>query len=502
MEAVERASPRQRATPQQAANSTRPLVVFIVSWFSSHVLAAVGLARRIRAAGYDVELWAERNAAQLICDQGFVFRELKSLWHHYEPWFPAGPEASLPTPKILTEALRTRRNRRRALHGALSLFERSLDRALAPRVPVLAVFDPFVLAYHGYLRRLGVRCVALGDKPLPIVDRFIPPPTTSLAPRRTAAGWARVHASWCALRLTAVLGKVLTPLLRACGVYTPEDLLAEIQRRTGPPGPGDRVYRGPSYDLHFRSVDEWVLGLPQADLRRDAPLPSNVRYIGLCVDDERYERGARIARLPSTRYLIYVAMGTAMPRWDADVRLLTRIVEAVRDLPEAQIVVAAGGERAATELRARTLARANVEIHAVVAQLSALAVADLVITHGGANTFRECLVACTPMLVFPRDFDQPGNAARVIHLGIGLKASRSFSGAACIRRKALRILEDPLYRLRVSQLSAASRQIGWTLLYRELADQLGENPAALEGEAPRGSASGRRGAAGEPERPT
>ena len=42
------------------------------------------------------------------------------------------------------------------------------------------------------------------------------------------------------------------------------------------------------------------------------------------------------------------------------------------------------------------------------------------ITHGGANSVKECIFFGVPMLVFPLSFDEPGNAARVKYHGLGL----------------------------------------------------------------------------------
>lgn len=50
---------------------------------------------------------------------------------------------------------------------------------------------------------------------------------------------------------------------------------------------------------------------------------------------------------------------------------------------------------------------------------------DLVISHGGVNTIRECLGNNLPMLLLPKnhEYDQPGNCARVVSKRFGLVAS-------------------------------------------------------------------------------
>jgi MGT family glycosyltransferase len=51
-------------------------------------------------------------------------------------------------------------------------------------------------------------------------------------------------------------------------------------------------------------------------------------------------------------------------------------------------------------------------------QLELLEVASGVITHGGANTVFETLMAGKPMLLIPLAYDQPAMAARLARLGI------------------------------------------------------------------------------------
>ena len=58
-----------------------------------------------------------------------------------------------------------------------------------------------------------------------------------------------------------------------------------------------------------------------------------------------------------------------------------------------------------------------------VPQLRVLQKCDFVITHGGMNTIFESIMAEKPLIVFPlsMEWDQNGNAARVVYHGIGLK---------------------------------------------------------------------------------
>ncbi len=58
-----------------------------------------------------------------------------------------------------------------------------------------------------------------------------------------------------------------------------------------------------------------------------------------------------------------------------------------------------------------------------------LEISDLHICHGGINTIKDCLFSHTPMLIFPlnKNWDQPGNAAKVEYHGLGMASSVNVS---------------------------------------------------------------------------
>lgn len=65
---------------------------------------------------------------------------------------------------------------------------------------------------------------------------------------------------------------------------------------------------------------------------------------------------------------------------------------------------------------------ANVHYFDFIPQLDFLNYCDLMITHGGHNSIKECLQMNVPMLIYPHmeNNDQPGNAVRVELNGFGL----------------------------------------------------------------------------------
>jgi UDP:flavonoid glycosyltransferase YjiC (YdhE family) len=434
------------------------VIVFLVSPFASHVFGALGVARRLQARGFRVEFWGGAGSRNLVRGQKFEHFELQDVWYCHERLLRAEKNCG---------TLRGLRARKSDTESALERFERSLDAQLARRTPDLVILDSMVVAYFPLLRKRGLKCVLLQDKPLPISDALVPPPTSSLIPWDTPWGRASVRARWMCETVGAAGRWIGSRALGALGAYTSEHLLECIERRVGSGAGNTRARRWVGYDLHFEGMDEWILGNASQDFPRRSPLPAHVRYIGPCVDFERVQMSAAHSRPRDARHLIYVSMGTTVPRWNSDLPLLRRLMEAFGGVPGVQVAIAAGNARARAVLRTSF---ENIHVAAYLPQIVMLQMADLAVVHCGANAFRECIATATPMLAFPRDYDQPGNAARAVHLGIGLRGSRRLDTARAIREKALRLLSDAHCSTRVRELQIAAKQSEPALLDDALRD--------------------------------
>ncbi|MBC8602225.1 glycosyltransferase family 1 protein [Parabacteroides acidifaciens] len=88
----------------------------------------------------------------------------------------------------------------------------------------------------------------------------------------------------------------------------------------------------------------------------------------------------------------------------------------------------------------------NMLILRQVPQFHLLQYCDLMITHGGMNSITECIYRQVPMLVYPlnRNWDQPGNAARVVFHKLGLKGNISKDSPITIYQKIKKICSSYL----------------------------------------------------------
>jgi UDP:flavonoid glycosyltransferase YjiC (YdhE family) len=194
------------------------------------------------------------------------------------------------------------------------------------------------------------------------------------------------------------------------------------------------------------------------------PAPG-VQYVGPMVLEDRLERSMSAAdrelldelldrkrRFEPERALLFAGFGsffTAHRLW------LCRLVAAVAERPEWELVLALGGRLDPTELG--TLP-ANVHALAWAPQPEVLEHADVAIVHGGINTIDECVLAGVPMLVScGGETDMAGNTARVVHHGIGLAADPERDTANRILGRLDRLLVDDVFKQNLAQMGRAYR---------------------------------------------
>jgi len=90
-------------------------------------------------------------------------------------------------------------------------------------------------------------------------------------------------------------------------------------------------------------------------------------------------------------------------------------------------------------------------------QLEILERASLMVTHGGFNSVKECIFQGVPMVLLPIFYDQPGNAARAVHHGLGVMGSFADASASKLGDWMDAVMSDPLYKERVQLMSRLFR---------------------------------------------
>ena len=97
----------------------------------------------------------------------------------------------------------------------------------------------------------------------------------------------------------------------------------------------------------------------------------------------------------------------------------------------------------------------NVQVSEWFPQPTLISQVDLVIHHGGNNTFTECLYFGKPAIIMPYVWDGHDNATRVEETGHGFKMHRSNWQPEELQAKIETCLNDPAMKAKMAATSDA-----------------------------------------------
>lgn len=179
-----------------------------------------------------------------------------------------------------------------------------------------------------------------------------------------------------------------------------------------------------------------------------------VYYVEGPVGAERLsERGDSFPweRLDPGKKLLYGSMGSQSQVFGTEALLkFYRIVAGVaRKEPGWQLVLATGGLVRREDLPDLP---ADAILATWVPQLSLLKRAAVMITHGGLGAIREAIAGGVPLIVFPFINDQPFNAERIVHHGLGLAGTFQKVSVRKLRKMVRRVDGEPEFRHNVARM--------------------------------------------------
>ena len=163
--------------------------------------------------------------------------------------------------------------------------------------------------------------------------------------------------------------------------------------------------------------------------------------------------------------VMYVSLGSLSHHKPTIARnFLINAIMAIGRMKNVQAIISTGS----VELGQITIPP-NIHLLPTVPQLHLLPFCDLMVTHGGLGTIKECLEAGVPMLVYPlnKRVDQPGNSARVASCKFGLRG-RINDSSVSIQQKINDLLKTPMYRMNCQNMQYHLKQIDANQLVDEL----------------------------------
>ena len=185
----------------------------------------------------------------------------------------------------------------------------------------------------------------------------------------------------------------------------------------------------------------------------DTKSGSRQHHVEAAIDLERRERVFPWDLVDGDRTLIYCSLGT-QSHWSLDgvgreskrstrKDFLQTVIKAVAERPDWQLILSMGNRLSSGDFHP---APSNVLLFDAVPQIEVLKRASLMITHGGLNSVKECILLGVPMVVFPLAVDQFKNADCVSHHRLGLKGSIENVSEGLIRSLIDEVDGNPLFR--------------------------------------------------------
>ena len=201
-------------------------------------------------------------------------------------------------------------------------------------------------------------------------------------------------------------------------------------------------------------------------------VPGNVRYVGPQLEDGGGAAWNDPRAGADDRPLVLASFSSTVMRQEA---LLQKTADALGRLPVHAVVTTGPAVDPAV-----IDAPPNVLVRRWARHADMLPSCSAAITHGGHGTVIKALAAGVPQVIVPLGRDQPGNAARVVHAGAGVRVRKN-TGTAALHAAIARVLDDHRYRAaaqRMAQLLAAGRDDGLVVDELERAAACGRPAAA------------------------
>jgi MGT family glycosyltransferase len=372
-------------------------VRFLIAAFgdAGHVFPAIALGRALRGRGHEVtiETWEERRVAVEGAGLGFAAAEEYRLFPPPDPASADGAHAA------------------EAARALLPLLEEMQPHAV--------VSDILTLAPSLAAEKAGVPLATLIPHIYPVVEPGLPFFAVGLQPPRTPMGRGIWRAGQRALDVGLEQGR--------------RDL--NRQRERLGLHPVERFHGGISPQLAL------VATFPQLEYPRQ--WPDAVRVTGPLSFELPHPA---IELPPGDEPLVLVAPSTAH---DSDNHLVRTALAAFAEEP---VRVVATTNKVVPQRPIEIPANAVLVDWLSYSQL--MPAASLVVSHGGHGTVARALSAGTPVLICPITGDMSETAMRVSWAGCGLSVPWRLCRPAPLRWAARRLLADPTFATRASELAA------------------------------------------------
>jgi len=179
--------------------------------------------------------------------------------------------------------------------------------------------------------------------------------------------------------------------------------------------------------------------------------PESAYFVEPSIDEERVDDDFSWDWLRDGKPLIYCSLGSVAPFKYARraARFFQVFMNAMAKRPDRQGVVTIGDYLRAEDFDCP----ANVLIVRNAPQIEMLKRASTMVGHGGFSGIKECIFTAVPMVLLPMFYDHPGNAARVVYHGLGVRGKFDRIDAPGLNQLIDEALGNPSYSAKITTMS-------------------------------------------------
>lgn len=187
--------------------------------------------------------------------------------------------------------------------------------------------------------------------------------------------------------------------------------------------------------------------------------PEGASFVEASVDLQRSESDFEWSWLQDDKPLVLCALGSLLTTKAAPqaAKFFQSFLDAMRERPSLQAVVVIGRYLQPESFNCPP----NALLATHVPQVELLKRCSLMVGHGGFSSVKECISMGVPMLLVPMSYDQPGNAARVVYHGLGLRLDLEKVSSSTLGSHIDTLLARESFRAnarRMSQIFAAMEE--------------------------------------------
>jgi zeaxanthin glucosyltransferase len=400
-------------------------VLFILLPFPSHYFACFPYAKTLLKEGKQVIFTGSINQKGIIENEGFLFCEIKYTTEYSIVSFKVF--VALLLQSLLDKTALTKRYR--------EWYEgiQTINQVLQINKPAKVYIDDHLWHYYFVICKMCSSVEMINTKFSTKKSAGFPPLNSTFIPKPTI--WSRMVCELLWIRHLLYV-RLAETLVKMALLNRDEDYFVERMAKRTEINFSELIDKQNSFYKSLLNVNVLILAPPFLEFANRQIKPYE-RYLDIPIDrseeyliNEEYRVFLKKINGLSTsgKKIIYCSFGTLGSVNKKKVAAFAiKLFALLEEEVKWQLI---GG------IRFNRIPN-NVILFDRIPQLSFLKNCDLMITHGGLTSIKECIQQKIPMLVYPinEKIDQNGNAARVSFHGFGLRGKISSDSVEEIRKK-------------------------------------------------------------------